>query len=67
VHRLLDERNSAAVKADATAVDAVARGNGITSTPTIVVGKTGTAGRVVSLTGPTDEQGLAVAIDAALR
>jgi protein-disulfide isomerase len=67
VHRLLDERNSKTVKADATTVDAVARGNGVTSTPTIVVGKTGTAGTVVSLTGPTDEQGLAVAIDAALR
>lgn len=66
VRRLLDERNSAAVKADAAAVDTVARENGITSTPTLVVGKTGTAGAVVSLSGPTDEQGLALAIDGAL-
>lgn len=66
VHRLLDERNSGVVKADATTVDEIARGNGITSTPTFVVGKTGTAGAKVELSGPTDEQGLVRAIKAAL-
>lgn len=66
VHRVLDERNSAVVKADATTVDTLARGNGITSTPTFVVGKTGTAGAKVALSGPTDEQGLVRAINAAL-
>jgi protein-disulfide isomerase len=66
VHRLLDERNSAEVKADATAVDAVTRGSGVTSTPTFVVGKTGTVGTQVALSGPDDEQGLFRAIEAAL-
>jgi protein-disulfide isomerase len=66
VHRLLDERNSAEVKADATAVDAVARGRGVTSTPTFVVGKTGTVGTQVALSGPDDERGLVRAIEAAL-
>lgn len=66
VHRLLDERSSARVKVAATTVDTVARGNGITSTPTFVVGKTGTVGAKLALSGPTDEQGLVRAIDAAL-
>ena len=66
VHRLLDERHSAEVKADATAVDAAIHGSGVTSTPTFVVGKTGTVGTQVALSGPHDEQGLVRAIEAAL-
>ena len=65
VQRLLDERNSAGIKADATTVDDLARSNGIKSTPTLVVGKTGRAGTKVALSGPTDEQGLIKAIQAA--
>lgn len=65
VHRLLDERNSAGIKAEVTTVDEIARGNGVTSTPTFVVGKTGRAGTKVVLSGPTDEPGLIQAIQAA--
>ena len=65
VHRLLAERNSAGIKADATTIDEIARGGGVTSTPTFVVGKTGRAGTKVALSGPTDEQGLIAAIQAA--
>ena len=67
MHRLLDERNSNAVKADATTIDEIARGNGVTSTPTFIVGKTGQAGAKAALNGPTDEQGLIGAIETALR
>jgi predicted DsbA family dithiol-disulfide isomerase len=66
VHRLLAERNSAAIRAEATTVDEIARGSGITSTPTFIVGRTGTAGTKVTLSGPTDEHGLIQAIQAAL-
>jgi protein-disulfide isomerase len=66
VHRLLDERNSPGIKAEATAVDEVARGSGVTSTPTFIVGRTGRAGAKVALNGPTDEHGLIQAIEAAL-
>jgi protein-disulfide isomerase len=65
VHRLLDERNSAAIKAEVTTVDEIARGSGVTSTPTFVLGKTGRPGTKVALSGPTDEQGLIQAIQAA--
>jgi protein-disulfide isomerase len=65
VHQLLGDRNSTAVKADAKTVDALARGNAITSTPTLIVGRTGTAGKVVTLKSPTDEQALVRAIGAA--
>ena len=65
VHRLLDERNSTGIKAEVTTVDEIARGNGVTSTPTFIVGKTGQVGTKVALSGPTDEQGLIRAIQAA--
>ena len=65
MHRLLDERNSAAIKAEVTTVDEIARGSGVTSTPTFVLGKTGRPGTKVALSGPTDEQGLIQAIQAA--
>lgn len=63
---LLADRESAAVKAQGEDVDRIARENGITSTPTIVVGKTGTAGKPVDLQGPTDGKTLARAIERAL-
>jgi len=66
VHGLLAERNSAAIKAQATSVDEIARGSGVTSTPTFILGKTGRAGTKVALNGPTDEHGLTQAIEAAL-
>ena len=66
VHRLLAERNSAGIKAEATTVDEIARGSGVTSTPTFIVGRTGKAGTKIALSGPTDEHGLTQAIEAAL-
>jgi protein-disulfide isomerase len=66
VHQLLAERSTAGIKAEATTVAEIARGRGVTSTPTIIVGKTGRAGTKVVLSGPTDEHGLIQAIEAAL-
>jgi protein-disulfide isomerase len=66
VHRLLAERNSSGIKAEATTVAEIARSSGVTSTPTFIVGRTGRAGTKVALSGPTDEHGLIPAIEAAL-
>jgi protein-disulfide isomerase len=45
----------------------LAAANGITSTPTLVVGPTGAAGDPVAMSGPTDRQALVGAIETALR
>jgi protein-disulfide isomerase len=66
VPRLLADRNSAAVDDRARTFDAQADADNVTATPTILVGKRGTAPRQVTLTSPTDVQALAAAIDAAL-
>ena len=63
---LLDARKSASVKAAAADVDRLARAEGITSTPTLVVGKTGTAGSRVAMTSADDAQAVVRAIKAAL-
>jgi protein-disulfide isomerase len=66
VHRLLDERSSALVKSQAGDVDRLAHESGITSTPTFVVGKSGTPGKRVVLKSATDRQTLVRAIETAL-
>jgi len=65
VHELLSARDSAPVKAAAQHVADLAGADNVTSTPTILVGKTGTQGTVVTLASPTDEQTLVDAINAA--
>jgi protein-disulfide isomerase len=67
VPRLLADRNSAAIDDQARTFDAQAAADSVTATPTVLVGKRGTALRQVTLTSPTDVQALAAAIDAALR
>lgn len=67
VQKLLDDAGSAAVAARAAAVDSEARVAGVSGTPTILVGKTGTPPTAVSLASPTDAGSIVSAIDAALR
>ena len=54
VQRLLDERGSAAVEKAAQEVDARATADGVNSTPTLFVGKTGAKGTRVELTSLDD-------------
>jgi len=67
VPRLLADRSSAAVKAQAAANDRQATADNVQATPTILVGKSGGTLRPVTLTSPTDEQSVAAAINRAAR
>jgi protein-disulfide isomerase len=64
--KVLAEAGSSAVADEARAATAQATEDGVTATPTIFVGKSGTKPRAVALKSPTDEQSVAGAIDAAL-
>lgn len=64
--RLGDDQGSGTVAAKATALDAQAKADGVTSTPTILVGATGTTPRAVPMTSATDTAAVIAAIDAAL-
>jgi protein-disulfide isomerase len=64
--RLLDDRNSSTVSDRYKAMDAEATGDNVKSTPTILVGKSGTKPKLVTLSAPSDEKTVAAAIDAAL-
>jgi len=66
VPRLLSDRSSSAVSDKAGTVDEQATAASITSTPTILVGRTGSTPQIVKLTSPTDAATLTAAIDAAL-
>ena len=66
IHPLFRERNSSAVEQEAKAVSADAASNNVNGTPSIFVGKTGAAPKLVALTSATDEPTLVKAIDAAL-
>jgi protein-disulfide isomerase len=59
-------QGSSAVAARATALDAQAQADHVDSTPTILVGKTGTAPQKVALSSPTDQQSVVDAIQEAL-
>jgi len=65
--RLLTDRDAPAVADKTSAFDTDADTDGVTSTPTILVGKSGQAAKLVTLTTATDPQPVARAIDAALR
>jgi protein-disulfide isomerase len=66
VPKLLSDQNGPTVKALAGTVDALATADDVNSTPTILVGKTGTHGKVVTLNSPTDRASLVKAIEAEL-
>jgi protein-disulfide isomerase len=59
-------QGSSAVAARATALDAQAQADKVDSTPTILVGKTGTAPEKVAMSSPTDQQAVVTAIQGAL-
>jgi protein-disulfide isomerase len=65
--RLLSDRDSGTVEDRQNALDAQASADDIKSTPTILVGKSGTKPKRVTLTTPSDETPVDAAIDAALR
>ena len=67
VPRLLADRNATSVADKSSAFDADASADGVSSTPTILVGKSGGQAKVVTLTSATDAEPVARAIDAALR
>ncbi|MBV8079402.1 MAG: thioredoxin domain-containing protein [Actinobacteria bacterium] len=67
VPQLLAAQSSASVHAQAASVDRLARTDGVRSTPTLFVGKSGTHGSVVHLRSPTDTATITRAIDAALK
>ncbi len=67
VPRLLDERDSAATAAAATAVDRQADRSQVRSTPTILVGKSGGTLRRVTLLSPGDVDSVAAALQSALQ
>lgn len=54
VHRLLEERGSSAVAAAAGEVAALAQEDGVTGTPSVLVGKTGETPTLVPLSSSTD-------------
>lgn len=66
VPRLLEDRNASSVAGKAGGFDADASTDGVNSTPTILVGKSGQEAALVTLATPTDADSVASAIDAAL-
>jgi protein-disulfide isomerase len=67
VPRFLEDRNASSVADKSSALDADASTDGVTSTPTILVGRSGQEAKLVTLTAATDAEPVARAIDAALR
>ena len=65
--RVLSERNSTAVDDRLKEFDAQANAARVRSTPTILVGRTGTTPKVVELSSVNDPSAVAAAIDAASR
>lgn len=62
----LKQVNSSTVDEQVKTIDAQATADGLDRTPTILVGKTGTKPRAVTLTSASDPSAVATAIDAAL-
>ena len=65
-NRLLDDRNSSTVEERAKEMDTEASSANVKSTPTILVGRSGTTPKRVTLTAPGDVTPVSAAIDAAL-
>ena len=66
VRGLLADRGDPSVADQAGAYEARARTDDVTSTPTILVGKSGKAAQPVTLSSPTDGEAVANAIDESL-
>jgi protein-disulfide isomerase len=66
VPRVLSERDSDAVAAETTKFDEQAQADGVNSTPTIYIGRTGKTPKLVRLTSPEDEASIVKAIENAL-
>lgn len=66
VPELLAARSTSAVTKQGPAFDKQGAADRVSGTPTLFVGKSGTKGKLVSLTSPTDEQTLVTALDTAL-
>jgi protein-disulfide isomerase len=66
VTKMLDDRKSSAVEAKASAFDAAAQDAAVTSTPTILVGKSGGKLHLVTLSSPSDGNSVAKAIEGLL-
>jgi hypothetical protein len=66
VPRLLSDRDSATTDEQTSAFDSQANADGVTETPTILVGKSGATPRQVTLASPDDVQSVTAAIRAAL-
>jgi protein-disulfide isomerase len=66
VDRLITDRNSTTVTSRASAMDVQATAQGVRSTPTFLLGKTGAQPRQVTISAPSDAASLARAIDALL-
>jgi protein-disulfide isomerase len=67
VGRFHTDVNSSAVADRVQTVDAEKTADAVAATPTILVGKSGTKPREVSLTAPSDPGAVSAAVDAALR
>jgi protein-disulfide isomerase len=65
VQELVTAASSDSVKGQAKKVDDLAKADQVNQTPTLYVGKSGTHGTIVALSGPTDEASLVRAIKAA--
>jgi protein-disulfide isomerase len=66
VQDVLNLQSAGAVTKQAKGFDAAAVVDKVSGTPTLFVGKSGTKGKQVPLTSPTDEQSLVTALDTAL-
>jgi protein-disulfide isomerase len=66
VQQLLSQRSSSSVKSAAKQVDTDATKDSVSGTPTLFVGKSGTLGKQVTLSSPTDRAAIVAAIGKAL-
>jgi len=66
VHDLLNQRNSSSVTQQGTAFDAQMAADKVLGTPTLFAGKSGTKGKQIPLTSPTDSKSVVTALDAAI-
>jgi protein-disulfide isomerase len=66
VPQVLAEAKSSSVAGLAKKFDQQAAGDTVTGTPTLFVGKSGTKGKQVNMSSPTDQAGLEYALDRAL-
>ncbi len=67
VNRFLADRSAADISSQAQRFDQLAKTDGVTSTPTVLVGKSDTTAQTVALTSPNDATTLFKAIDQALK